>query len=205
MIICLPSGGKKFSSRAELCLYLQHIHAISKVHWRARSSRRSNAKVWDVRFVRRGRVRVTVVLSFIDNVYTRAFSLLWSKALDRNAVLNKMGSVCVWFGGFIPQDVGHAFFSAMCTYSLNDILFFNFGEQVVDKSIYCCAEEYCAVFWSVTSVSVYFSCSCERAWVLRDSDIFVTSHYSIMSSNCFSEIYLWWYEVWYHVEGKTDC
>lgn len=40
----------------------------------------------------------------------------------------------------------------MCTYSLNDI-FFNFDEQVVDKCIYCYVEEYCAVFWSVTSGS----------------------------------------------------
>jgi len=77
--------------------------------------------------------------------------------------------VCVWFGGFLLRDVDHALFCAMCTYSLNDILFFNFAEQVVDKSIYCCVGKYCAVFWSVTSVSVYFSCSCECAWVFASS------------------------------------
>lgn len=50
-------------------------------------------------------------------------------------------------------------------YSLNEIVFFNFDEQVVDISIYCYVEEYCAVFWSAPSVSVDFSCSCECACV----------------------------------------
>lgn len=119
-------------------------------------------------------VRVRVTAAPLIHQYM-CFQFIWSKAHDRTAVFNKcVVCVCVWFGGFLLQDVGHAsFFGAMCTYSLNEIVFFNFDEQAVDKSIYCCVEEYCAVFWSAPSVSVYFSCSCECACVviLRDSDI----------------------------------
>lgn len=138
------------------------------------------------------------LLSCINTVYICAFISSDPKLTTETAVLNKC-VVCVWFGGFLIQDFGHAFFCAMCTYSLNETVFFNFDEQVVDKSIYCRVEEYCAVFWSAAPVSVHFSCLCECALrvcitILRDSDIlwvcWPQSHYSIMSSNRFWEKYL---------------
>ncbi len=45
------------------------------------------------------------------------------------------------------------------------LCFFYFDGQVIDRSIYCYVEEYCAVLWSAPSVSVYFSWLCECAYV----------------------------------------
>lgn len=63
------------------------------------------------------------LLSCINTVYTCAFISSDPKLTTKTAVLNKC-VVCVWFGGFLIQDFGHAFFCAMCTYSLNEIVFF---------------------------------------------------------------------------------
>lgn len=114
------------------------------------------------------------------------------------------------FGEFLLQDVGHAFFCAMCTYSLNEIVFFNFDEQVVDRSIYCYVEEYCAVFWSALSVSVYFSCSCECAcvfaspyWGIRIS--YESADPRVIIASCLrTDIERNIYKIWYNLERKHN-
>lgn len=102
--------------------------------------------------------------SHSSTLYIHVLSVHLIQSSRQNCCI-KQHVLCVWFGGFLLQDVGHAFFCAMCTYPLNEIVFFNFDEQVVDISIYCYVEEYCAVFWSAPSVSVDFRCSCECACV----------------------------------------
>ncbi len=173
------------------------------MHWRALSSRLSNAHFeWSL--------RVTAAPLIHQHCIYMCFQFIWSEAHDRTAVLNKC-VVCVFdlVGSSFRMLAMLSFVQCVLIRSMKSC-FFYFDGQVIDRSIYCYVEEYCAVLWSAPSVSVYFSWSCECAYVFASPYWGIRVSYEsddprVIIALCLRthfEINI--YQIWYNLERKHN-